>query len=119
MPDEAVTATKPALAELARLGRRHGQLMLVQSGGCCDGSSPLCLHEGELVVGPNDLLLGEVAGVPFYIDGELYERWNRPSFVLDLSSGSTDSFSLEGRDGVHFLTRSAATTSRCATRPLG
>jgi uncharacterized protein (DUF779 family) len=73
---------------------------------------------GELVVGPNDLLVGEVAGVSFHIDAELYERWNRPSFVLDLSAGSTDSFSLEGRDAVHFLTRSAGTPARCAIRPV-
>ena len=81
MPDEtAINATAAALAELARLRERHGPLMLFQSGGCCDGSSPLCLHEGELLVGPNDLLLGEVGGVPFYIDAEQYERWNRPRF---------------------------------------
>jgi uncharacterized protein (DUF779 family) len=78
----------------------------------------LCLHEGELVVGPNDRLLGEVAGVPFYIDAELYERWNRPNFVLDLSDGSTDSFSLEGRDRVHFLTRSAACPAPRAPRSV-
>jgi hypothetical protein len=100
----AIDATPAARAELARLRGRHGPLMLFQSGGCCDGSSPLCLHEGELLVGPGDLLLGRVDGVPFYIDAEQYGRWNRPSFVLDLSLGTTDSFSLEAADGVHFLT---------------
>jgi hypothetical protein len=113
VPDEAITATKPALAELARLRDRHGQLMLFQSGGCCDGSSLLCLREGELAVGPNDLLLGEVVGVPFYIDAEQYERWNRPNFVLDLSDGSTDSFSLESEDRVHFVTWTLA----CSVSP--
>jgi uncharacterized protein (DUF779 family) len=102
---EAVGATDAALAELARLCERHGPLMLFQSGGCCDGSSPLCLHEGELLVGPGDLLLGEVGGVSFYIDAEQYERWNRPSFVLDVADGSAGGFSLEGLDGVHFVTR--------------
>ena len=107
MPDEtAIDATPAALAELARLRERHGPLMLFQSGGCCDGSSPLCLHEGELLVGPNDLSLGEVGGVPFYIDAEQYERWNRPLFLLDLSPGTPDAFTLEATDEVHFVTRS-------------
>ena len=106
MPDgSALEATPAALAELASLRERHGPLMLFQSGGCCDGSSPLCLHEGELLVGPNDVLLGEIDGVPFYIDGEQYERWNRPGFVLDLVHGTPDAFTLEAADGVHFVTR--------------
>jgi uncharacterized protein (DUF779 family) len=105
---EALSATDAALAELARLRERHGPLMLFQSGGCCDGSSPLCLHEGELLLGPGDLSLGEVAGVPFYVDAELYERWRRPAFVLDLADGAGDTFSLEGVDGVHFVSRTPA-----------
>jgi uncharacterized protein (DUF779 family) len=63
------------------------------------------LHEGELLVGPNDLLLGELGGVRFYIDAEQYERWNRPAFVLDVAPGAATGFSLEGTDGVHFVTR--------------
>ncbi len=107
MPDATITATDAALTELARLREGHGPLMLVQSGGCCDGSSPLCLHEGELLVGRNDLLLGELDGTPFYIDADQYGRWNQPTFELDLAAGSTDSFSLEAADGVHFVTRSS------------
>jgi len=103
MPDEAVSATEAALDELSRLRERFGPLMLFQSGGCCDGSSPLCLHEGELLVGANDLRLGEVGGVPFYVDAEQYERWNRPGFVLDVAPGAGDAFSLEGLDGLHFV----------------
>ena len=102
---EVISATDAALTELTRLRERYGPLMLFQSGGCCDGSSPLCLNEGELLVGPNDLLLGEVGGVPFYIDAEQYERWNRPAFLLDLASGPAEGFSLEGLDGVHFVSR--------------
>ena len=82
--------------------------MLFQSGGCCEGSSPLCLHEGELLVGANDLLLGEIDGTPFYIDAEQYERWNSPAFLLDLSLGASDTFSLEGLDDVHFVVRTPA-----------
>lgn len=89
-----------------RLTARHGALMLFQSGGCCDGSSPLCLHEGELLIGPNDLLLGELGGMPVYIDAEQDQRWNRPQFVLDVARGPVSGFSLEGLDGIHFFTRS-------------
>jgi uncharacterized protein len=110
--EAAVSASEAARAELVRLRGRFGPLMLFLSGGCCDGSSPLCLHEGELVVGPNDVLLGEVDGVPFYVDREQYERWNRPAFVLDVGAGAAQGFSLEGLEGVHFLVR--APGERCS-----
>jgi len=106
MPDEIVTATEAAREELAVLRERFGPLMLFQSGGCCDGSSPLCLREGELPVGANDLLLGAIDGVPFYIDVEQYERWKRPSFVLDVRDGAGDVFSLEALDRKRFVTHS-------------
>jgi uncharacterized protein len=101
-----VVATDAARAALEFLTAKHGPLMLMQSGGCCDGSSPICLHAGELLIGPNDLLLGEVAGARFYIDAEQYQRWNRPRLVLDAVAGSAEGFSLEGLDGIHFVTRS-------------
>lgn len=114
MPERtSVEVTEAAAAELRRLRERHGPLMLFQSGGCCDGSSPLCLHEGELLVGSNDVLLGEAAGVPFFIDYEQYERWGRPRFVLDVERGTTDAFSLEAGGGIHFVTRGDS----CETRP--
>jgi len=112
MPDtERITATEAALGELAALRDRHGPIVIHQSGGCCDGSSPLCLHEGELLLSAGDRLLGKLGGVPVYIDAEQDDRWNRPTFVLDVSAGRTDAFSLEVEDGVHFVTRSSA----CAT----
>ena len=107
-PTGGLDATPAAFAELASLRVRHGPLMLVQSGGCCEGSSPLCLPRGELLVGPSDLLLGELDGTPFYVDADQYERWNRPVFQLDVADGGTDSFSLEAADGVHFLSRTPA-----------
>jgi uncharacterized protein (DUF779 family) len=101
-----ITATVEALDAIERLKVEHGALMLYQSGGCCDGSSPLCLQEGELLIGPNDLLLGELGGMPVYIDAEQDERWNRPCFVLDVAAGPASGFSLEGLDGIHFISRS-------------
>jgi uncharacterized protein (DUF779 family) len=101
-----IVATDAALDAIERLTAKHGALMLFQSGGCCDGSSPLCLHEGELLIGPNDLLLGELGGMPVYIDAEQDRRWNHPQFTLDVAAGPASGFSLEGLDGIHFFTRS-------------
>jgi uncharacterized protein len=103
---DRITATVEALDAIGRLTAKHGALMLYQSGGCCDGSSPLCLHEGELLTGPGDVLLGELGGMTVYIDADQDERWNHPRFVLDVAPGPASGFSLEGLDGIHFLTRS-------------
>ena len=105
-PAPGVVATEAALAVVGRLRAEHGPLVFFQSGGCCDGSSPMCFREGELVVGPNDLLLDEVDGCPFYIDAEQYERWNRPSFVLDVAAGEGSGMSLEGAHDLHFVATS-------------
>lgn len=106
IPAARITATAEALDAIERLTAKHGALMLFQSGGCCDGSSPLCLHEGELLTGPNDTELGEVGGMRVYIDAEQDERWNHPTFVLDVAPGPASGFSLEGLDAIHFITRS-------------
>jgi hypothetical protein len=109
---EQVVATDAALAAIERLTAKYGKLILFQSGGCCDGSSPLCLVDGELELGPNDLRLGEVGGAAFYIDTEQFERWNRPQFLLDVSPGAAEGFSLEGLEGVHFVIRSTVCEPR-------
>jgi uncharacterized protein (DUF779 family) len=103
--DTPVTATNDALAAIAALTEEHGRLAFFQSGGCCDGSSPICLPEGELPAGPGDLLLGEIGGAPFYIDADQYERWNRPAFVVDVSPSPPEGFSL-GYADTHFVTAS-------------
>jgi uncharacterized protein (DUF779 family) len=107
---QRVTATDAALAAIERLKARHGPLMFMQSGGCCDGSSPICLREGELVLGAEDILLGEIAGCPFFVDREQYERWHEPFFSIDVAAGGGDSFSLEGAEGIHFVALTLATT---------
>jgi len=101
----AVQATRAALEVIQRLEAAHGPLMFFQSGGCCDGTHPLCLKEGELPVSPHDVDLGEIGGARFYIDSEQYERWGRPQFIVDISPGAAEGFSLEGLVGVHFVTR--------------
>ena len=97
-----VVATEAAVAELGRLSAEHGPLELHLSGGCCDGSSPMCFPAGELRVRDSDVCLGEVAGCPFYVDGEQYERWGSPAFVLDVGAGGGSGFSLEGLHDMHF-----------------
>ena len=107
-----VTVTAPALKAIADLEASHGRLAFFQSGGCCDGSSPICLVDGELPQATGDLLLGHVGGAPFYIDADQYERWGRPEFVLDVSPGAAEGFSLSPRDE-HFVARTAAAPSAC------
>jgi uncharacterized protein len=102
-----VSATPAALEVMERLEAAHGPLLLHQSGGCCDGSSPICVTADELPPGPGDVLLGTVGAVPVYIDADLYERWGRPGFQIDVAPGPAEGFSLEGLAGVHFVTRTA------------
>jgi uncharacterized protein len=99
------TATPRAMAMVKRLVREHGPVAIYQSGGCCDGSLPLCLLADELGQGPNDVLLGEVESVPFYIDADQYQRWGEPEFLLDVVSGAPEGFSL-GLPDAHFITLS-------------
>ena len=98
----ALTATPQATAMVTRLARKHGPVAIFQSGGCCDGSLPLCLLASEMPPSPNDVLLGHVAGAPFYIDAEQYERWGQPEFLLDVASGAPEGFSL-GEPAAHLV----------------
>ena len=100
-----VGATPAALEVIDRLAAAHGPLVFFQSGGCCDGTSPICLKDGELPAGPHDVRLGDIGGAPFYIDSDQYKRWGTPRFLIDVASGAAEGFSLEGLDGVHFVSR--------------
>ncbi|MBV9002399.1 MAG: DUF779 domain-containing protein [Solirubrobacterales bacterium] len=110
-PEAEVQATPAALEAIRRLEGAHGSLMFFQSGGCCDGASPICLKAGELPLGPGDVCLGEIGGASFYIDRDQYERWGSPRFVIDVSPGAAEGFSLEGLDGIHFVTRTAVSST--------
>ncbi|MGL5059580.1 MAG: DUF779 domain-containing protein [Microcoleus sp.] len=102
-----VTATEAALKLIDYLKTQHGELMFHQSGGCCDGSSPMCYPNGELIVGNADVLLGEIGGCPFYIGAQQYEYWQHTQLIIDIASGPGGSdFSLEGPQGERFITRS-------------
>ena len=105
-PIAGVGATDAALALIAKLRAAHGPLMFHQSGGCCDGSAPMCFVQGEFRIGARDVLLGEIDGCPFYIGGQQYERWKHTRLTLDVVPGRGASFSLEIPEGVRFIIRS-------------
>jgi uncharacterized protein (DUF779 family) len=112
-----VVATAAARQAIRRLRADRGPLMFHQSGGCCDGSLPICLDAGELLVGDGDLLLGEIDGCRFYIDARQDAAWGEPQLILDVAPGAPEGFSLAAGDGLHFVTltgrcRSAPTSSR-------
>jgi uncharacterized protein (DUF779 family) len=103
---DRVVATPEALELIAQLQAQHGELMFHQSGGCCDNSAANCYLPTDLTIGPYDVKLGEVGGVPFYIGKLQYEYWKHTQLILDVIEGSGGTFSLEGNTGKAFHTRS-------------
>ncbi|NVB40280.1 DUF779 domain-containing protein [Pseudenhygromyxa sp. WMMC2535] len=101
-----VTATDATRELIAKLSAKHGPLMFHQSGGCCDGSAPMCYPAGEFKIGQRDVFLGEIAGCEFYIGGDQYERWKHTQLIIDVVPGRGSGFSVEAPEGVRFLTRS-------------
>jgi uncharacterized protein len=99
--------TTPAAAELIRsLRAEHGPLLFHQSGGCCDGSAPMCFPAGDFRVGQSDAYLGAIEGVPFYIGGAQFEYWQHTQLIIDVVPGRGSGFSVESPRGLRFLTRS-------------
>ena len=103
---ERVIATDAALELIKQLKAEHGQIMFHQSGGCCDNSAANCYLPTDLTIGPYDIKLGEVGGVPFYIGKLQYEYWKHTQLILDVIEGQGGTFSLEGSTGKAFHTRS-------------
>ena len=91
-----VVATPAALELIEKLKDKHGPLMFHQSGGCCDGSAPMCYQLGELMVGDQDILLGEIGGCPFYIGAAQYESWKHTQLIIDVVPGRGGMFSQKG-----------------------
>ncbi|AOW92050.1 hypothetical protein BFN03_03270 [Rhodococcus sp. WMMA185] len=118
-------ATVAAVELLRRLGGIHGALMMHQSGGCCDGSAPMCYPDGDFIVGDQDVLLGVldlrlgagetlptrpegIDAVPVWISGTQFELWKHTQLVLDVVPGRGSGFSLESPEGMRFLSRARA-----------
>jgi uncharacterized protein (DUF779 family) len=101
-----VIATPSAITLMEKLRQQHGELMFHQSGGCCDGSSPMCYPRGEFLTGDSDVQLGEIEGTPFYMSRSQFDYWKHTQLILDVVPGRGGMFSLENPEGVRFLIRS-------------
>ncbi|HET9877282.1 MAG TPA: DUF779 domain-containing protein [Mycobacterium sp.] len=111
-PDR-VMITAGAADLLVRLAKRHGSLMFHQSGGCCDGSSPMCYPDGDFIVGDRDVLLGVLDvgdGVPVWISEPQFAAWKHTQLIIDVVPGRGGGFSLEAPEGMRFLSRSRVFT---------
>ncbi len=101
-----VKITEEAARVVEELRTKHGQLMFHQSGGCCDGSSPMCYPKGEFIVGSSDVWLGDVAGCDFYMAKDQFEFWQHTELTIDVTKGRGASFSVEIPLGLRFVTKS-------------
>jgi uncharacterized protein (DUF779 family) len=101
-----VCYTQATLDLLARVVEKHGPVLFHQSGGCCDGSAPMCFPRDEFLIGDHDKCLGDIAGHPFYISRSQFEYWKHTQLTIDVVVGRGGMFSLEGSLGLRFLVRS-------------
>jgi hypothetical protein len=102
-----VTATTAARALIKQLKMDHGPIMFHLSGGCCDGSAPMCFQVGEFQLGDVDEKVGEIVGCEFWMDREQLRRWAHTRWTVDVVAGRGASFSLEAPRNLRFLIRSS------------
>ena len=105
-----VEITDKATEIVERLKAQHGGLMFHQSGGCCDGSAPMCYPDGDFKVGGQDVLMGEIADCKFYMGAAQFDYWRHTQLIIDVVPGRGAGFSLEAPEGVRFLIRSRLLT---------
>lgn len=105
-----VKVTDEAKKVIAKLRAKYGELMFHQSGGCCDGSSPMCYEAGEFLVGSSDVWLGAIDGCDFYMGRDQFEFWQHTELTIDITPGRGASFSLEIPLGLRFITKSRVFT---------
>ena len=117
---ERVSVTERAKAVIDQLRQKHGDLMFHQSGGCCDGSSPMCFAKGDFMLGSRDLCLGEIDGCKFYMAADQFEYYKSSHIVVDVTEGRGSSFSLEIPLGLRFMAVSRLFTDEelPRTRPV-
>jgi uncharacterized protein (DUF779 family) len=104
--EKRVDISPAAEKVVAELKERFGELMFHQSGGCCDGSSPMCFEKGDFKIGSSDVKIGEVAGCEFFMSRDQFEYWQHTHLTLDVTPGRGASFSLEIPMGIRFIIRS-------------
>lgn len=100
-----VTATPAALELIAALREEYGDVLFHQSGGCCDGSAPMCYPVADYTVGDRDVHLGEIGGAQMYINNDQFEYWKHTQLIIDVVPGRGGMFSLENGKNKRFLTR--------------
>lgn len=110
MSVERVSVTQEAKEVIQTLKQRYGALMFHQSGGCCDGSSPMCFEEGDFKTGESDVKLGEICGCEFFMSSDQYEYWKHTHLTVDITEGRGASFSLEIPMGIRFVIKSRLLT---------
>ncbi len=101
-----VKVTDAAKAVIDTLKKQYGELMFHQSGGCCDGSSPMCFEKGELMINETDVWLGKINGCDFYMSNDQFEYWKHTQLTVDVVKGRGASFSLEIPMGIRFIIKS-------------
>ncbi len=101
-----VLVTEAAAVLIASLVKEHGALLFHQSGGCCDGSAPMCFPRNEFRLGLRDVHMGDIVNTPFYMGGAQFELWKHTQLTIDVVAGRGAGFSLEAPRGVRFMTRS-------------
>lgn len=106
MKTKRVLVSDKASEVIRQLKEQHGELMFHQSGGCCDGSSPMCFPKGELMIDDNDIWLGTIEGCEFYISRDQFEYWKHTQLTVDVTPGRGASFSLEIPLGIRFIIKS-------------
>ena len=107
---ERIAITKEAAKVLEQLKAKHGELIFHQSGGCCDGSSPMVFEKGDMYLDESDILLGALLGVNFYMNQDQFEYWKHTHLTVDVTEGRGGSFSLEIPLGLRFLIHSRLLT---------
>lgn len=111
MEVEKVMVTEAAAEVIQQLQAEHGPLLFHQSGGCCDGSAPMCYPQQEFRIGDNDVLLGTIENCPFYMAAFQYEYWKHTQLLIDITKGRGSSFSLEIPLGLRFVVKSRIFTT--------
>ena len=101
-----VEATQEALDLIEDIKKDYGDVLFHQSGGCCDGSAPMCFQKGDFLIADHDVQMGEIGGVPFYIGGLQFEAWKHTRLIIDVVDGQGGMFSLDNGRGKRFITRS-------------
>ena len=103
---DQVEATQEALDLIEEIKKDYGEVLFHQSGGCCDGSAPMCFQKGDFLIADHDVQMGEIGGVPFFIGGLQFEAWKHTRLIIDVVEGQGGMFSLDNGTGQRFLTKS-------------